>query len=631
MIRLPDQEMLVNRIVCGLLDQETPASTCVLLPPGFADECLLAEAIRSTLSADSKSHRVAVVFADALAGREAYARDLAKQWNLNAGASSQELPSLFAGLSADDPGFQIILRFHYIARKLDEDVLALMRNAEQSRQLRTVTITPLLYPELKRRWEAENIPFCVSDYGDRHRRESPAPLCLNGLLEVVAGQSAPEWLGKLIWQLVGGFPSATARLIKCWVTLGRPPNGTPEVRECLRNEACQALERTARLLDAQNETHFSEAFCHLYRTLDFTDAIYRLERHDWRRSLIEGNQLRVGALGALAEERLSRLTFERPSVHRWNDLWSRSRHLYRNGYFSEIQNLLREFREDHLRPHLRLLLCHARIMSTLYGSRSDAADYSPDWHILEREIATTSRWLQQTTAEIPDAETFLLPRLEKLGKIAKSVASTIKSDSRYVDALSGLRKTAADPRLAALLIALKFKAAENTRSAEIALNQVVVLPEQIFRSWAGVALNLNYYCAPDNSEGVWSCASERWASLETTSSRLEPTPSNKEFFNFKSFAYFSYAWLHVNGSGETPRPEPDWATLQSALSLLQTRNDAAHAVAATTESVRQRYFKLIGRWLDTFCRCCPGSPSRDELLLDIEPLKLVGEDGLLDD
>ena len=74
-------------------------------------------------------------------------------------------------------------------------------------------------------------------------------------------------------------------------------------------------------------------------------------------------------------------------------------------------------------------------------------------------------------------------------------------------------------------------------------------------------------------------------------------------------------------------PEPDFQSLDRTQSILEGRNDSAHALSMTNSKFRLKYFDLIDRWLGSLFHACPERVSREELLAIIEPLPIVDEDG----
>ena len=155
----------------------------------------------------------------------------------------------------------------------------------------------------------------------------------------------------------------------------------------------------------------------------------------------------------------------------------------------------------------------------------------------------------------------------------------------------------------------------------------LALPEQIFRVWAFHQLGLNYYKAPSRDE-IWTEAEKHWPATYGTLKRAE---AGREFPSVIAFAYFAQAQCMLRRTSDSPSPfEEDYSKLQSGLSQWdQVRTAPAHALVVTTKEEKDRYFRLIDRWLDrALATCCPGE-TREGLLAVWDPLPLVDDDGNL--
>ena len=625
MIEFADQHSIIKKIARSLCDTSSPRCWCVVLPPGFADEHAIAEALANALRDDNPERLISVINADNLRTRNDYVRQLSCQWYGRPADEGTELSELLAKLTADQPGFQVLTRFHKIIRTLDQFVLGDLRDAEQSHRLRTVTLSPLRYSELKRRWKTENISFCVSDYGDKHLRADLRPPERETIHAVAQRWGAPKWLiDDLGMTIGGGYPAAVEALFDRWVAEGRPTHLLPEVKAVLRSTVEKALERLIDFLDGEGEDRFRNAVCDLYHGLNISNALYILKQHNWSEIILNSKGLRAECLGSLAEKRFALTASTSPE--RMRDLWRRGYDLYNAGQFQAVNRLLDRLGEESPCPHLYILRQHARIMELLYGTSFDQGDYCPNWREIIKAIKVTEGFIARFSQEIPDAEDFLLPRLGELAKIASSINAAIEAGPRYVDTLSGLFGHPEDSQGAALVMLFILEGGRRKRDHETALQKILSLPEQIFRSWAKLSLDLDYYKAPINCDDVWKKADEAWRRAAKVNTSLKRSEAGTQFHSFTSFAYFSFAFQELK-CPEIPRPENDIAALQSCLSFFKSRNDSAHAVSSIDERTRLKYFNIAERWLDTLCVACTKCGSRNELIAIIEPLPLIGEDG----
>lgn len=565
-----------------------------------------------------------MVSADNLRGRQEYVRQLSRIW-LGVDVDA-DLAVLLSRMTASKPAYQIVTRFHKIVRTLDHWVLGELRDAEQTHRLRTVTISPLSYGELRRRWRAEGIPFCVSDYGEapKHLREDLLPCYSSDVATALVAAGAPRWLLEMGMSWTGGYPLPLDMLVDQWRAEGRPSKPLPEVRRILRRVVEQTLARMIELLDADREDRFRNALCDLYQGLNTANARYLVQQHDWHEVLLnEAGQLRAEGVGAAAEAKAASLVGVDP--WRWRDLFRRGVDLYRMRKYSNVQRLLARFDQETLRPHLLVLRAEAQAMELLFNTAGSSGG-TLDWPALSKVLEAMVRLLDCFNAELPDARVYLRPRVDELADIADEVSQAMKLSKRYVDELSGLSGRPGNSRLVALLLTLHLESARLTRDHDAAMKSMMVLPEQIFRSWAQIALGLNYYQVPSDSEGIWDRANAAWLDNAPGRTPLRRSEAGKAFESFACFAYFALAWKESHGLSMAA-PEEDIRALQSSLSFLETRNDSAHAISWVDERVRGKYSKLTERWLDALCLSCPDGIKRGELLALIEPLPLLGEDG----
>lgn len=626
MIRFAEQDQLVAKIARSLTHSDNSACWQIVLPPGFIDEQSFVGELLTALQKRAPDARMACVHADAVVGRDAYARALAESWKIPLEPTAPDpLQTLLGRLSPRHPGIQILTHFHKIVRTLDMQVLGDLREAEQSpgRRLRTVTLTPLPYSELKERWRSEGAAFSVSDYGDTHQLENPAPLSLDALRKTLVTHGLPTKLVEFVLCVTGGYPAPLQAMIERWEAEDRPPP-KPAFIELLRQVAEQRFDRFVAWLDRGGESRYCAYVSDLYHGIEVGNARIHLSLHPWREVLFGPESLRSQAVGMVAATRLAKLAQNALDAEPGRALWHRARELYRMSRYVEVARMLDAAPALALRAHLRLLSLHARIMAVLIGGINEGSPADADW----KQLIFLLEQAQIEGGKTLDAE-LLLPRYTELLTTARDVVKALAAGPRPVDVLGGLRGDGAAPASAVFLIILCLKAGSHMTSPSAALKVVFELPEQIFRCWAYSALQLNFYSAPGGSKDNWHSADAAWRSGGIDRSPLERSLPGKEFRSFAAFAFFALA-EHAKRGGDAPQaPEPDFAALDRSLSHFDKRKDFAHAVATANEKERRNYFSMIERWLDAFCAVCPPGCSRLELSARVDPLPLVAEDGVL--
>ena len=625
-IEFADQQELAKKIARSLVNATSPACWQVVLPPGFSDEQYFAEQLLEALRNLVSNRDIACVHADALRGRDGYARTLAQSWGVEIDPdASDALQTVLGRLTAHRPGIQILTHFHKIVRTLDAQVLGDLRAAEQGPacRLRTVTLTPLPYSELKERWRHEGVAFSVSDYGDTHHEFRPLPLAPELLSPLLAASGMPPKLIDFALRLTGGYPAPLKALIDRWEAEGRAVPA-PRLLELLRSTVEQRLVRLSEWLDRSGETRFCGYVCDLYHGLDIENAHIHLSLHPWREVLLAHGGLRAEAVGASAATRLAKFAQSAPDDAPRRDLWRRGRELYRLRRFSEVARLLDGAPKLTLRPHIRLLSLHAKIMALLTGGASEASPADADW----QQLISLLEQARAAAAGSPDRE-LLEPRYLDLLTPACKVLQAIKAGPRPVDILAGLHGQSDSPDSAAFLLTLCLDAGRRMVGPSAAMKLVLELPEQIFRCWAFVAIGINYYASPGNCDVVWAMADAEWCARGGGRPPLKRAGLGEEFSSFSAFAFFALAEHQRRGLPSELAPETDFTALDRSLSYFDKRKDFAHAVATANERERNNYFQLIERWLDAFCAVCHGGLRRADLAARADPLPLIAEDGAL--
>jgi hypothetical protein len=624
MIAFANQDCLADKIARSLTAPENSGSWQVILPPGFANEQSFVDQLLTAIRQRSGNCLVACVHADSVQGRDDYARLLARNWGIPVpSGSSDTLQALLGRLSSHRPGIQVLTHFHKIVRTLDAQVLGDLRESEQgpARRLRTVTLTPLPYAELKERWRSQGVAFSVSDYGDTHHREDPVPQPSTALRSQLQQFGFPERLIGFSLCVTGGFPAPLQAMLDRWHAEQKPAP-TPSVCEILRQSAEERLQRFAAWLDREGESRYCAYVCDLYHGLEVDNARIHLQLHPWRRVLLGPDGLLSEGMGACAAKRLAILAQQKPDESVSHDLWRRARTLYYLGRYREADRLVSSAPGLMLRPHLRLLVLHAKIMDAITGAVTEGSPADADWKAIVALLQQAKSEGDKTIDAV-----LLAPRYQELSTFANDMVSAIKLGRRVVDNLVGMQSTISAPESAALLLTLCLAAGERMAGPSAALKLVLELPEQVFRCWAFVSLGVNFYKTPEGCDEVWALADQEWKKRGTERGDLARSRPSEIFPSFSAFAYFVHAQQSLRGGGLAP--EPDFDALDRSLSGFGTRNRFAHAVATANDRERNKYFSLIQRWLDAFCAACPNGPNRSEIGARADPLPLIAEDGAL--
>jgi len=636
-----DQAGLVQRLGENLVGPH-PSCWDVVLPPGFGEE-RFAQQLEEFLRGHSRHPRVAVQGADHSNPTIAeFVRALHWQWEETEKppkaldrSASMYLDILLKSLRPSERPIVLVLkRFHKVLDNLEKWVLGKLRREEQNKRLHTVIITPLPLATLKKRWEAQKHYFCTSDYGDsRHTPVTVAPpdpeevdlLCES--LGIFSGVNA------YTRQLTGGYPEHFASLLEWWDNQGRPQL-TPAVRAEMLKLACGQLNVFLEWLDPLEDGLYRDHVIDLYHGVNTDQAQEAFQNHPWRDIVLDKEGLRAEALGAGAlsaalRDTAGRKTFQSP----WYDVLERARLLYDRHQYETALRVLGTVDTGRLRPQDRVLQAHARIMVELAGEEGDE-HFGGDTncrrlcHALReaREILTTVA-LPLSAADRQKVEG-RYGQLE-VAAAAISAAGSITGwfQNRLVDVLAGFAgREHQNVRGAVLLLLVKAEAGKAIAGDGSACQFVMALPEQIFRTWALWALNLNYYQAPAVDEAMWQIVEFKWLPVHGVVRRA--TPGN-QFPNFFVFTIYALACLQsLPPDRQAVAPEAGFKELQSALSSYESvRTGNAHGLYQPNKRQRQTYFDLIDRWFTSLLAVCPDRVTREELLELTEPLPVMNADG----
>lgn len=632
MIGIRQENELLDRIVRGLLHPESPVSYNLVVPPGFGEDHL-AEALAAKLKSHAQKPLVAVLSADLIRSADTYARELIAQWNAcGAGlpaaptnSSLNRITQFFEMIPQGRPAIQILTRFHRILDVFEASFLGDLRDRERMSMVRSVCISPHGYDELRQRWRQRGHYFCNSDYGWSHHVELVEPMAIDDAVKSATSAGVPEFLAKFVAAWTGNYPEPFEWVINHWKRLGRPAP-TNAVQADLRREAQKALRRFVKWIDPGETSIYRDAVLDLEINPDEQEAVLRLNGHPWKNILLnERGRIRADQLSAaIVTEYLHPEV--RSGKHKVSDveLWTKGAALYRGWRFVLAQNLLATRCEAGGVPrYLTILRLHAQIMTEVYGGESESPMTDCDWEAACSALRKARDQIGDLRLDQEYSER-LTGRYEEFFQFCSRVLEASRVNSRVVDVLLGIRGGTMDPdwRVALTLLVAHFAYDSRIPGDTLACQAALPLLEQVFRAWAYVCLDLNYYAAPTGYDDIWQQVS---SFFDGALRRSEP---NSEFPSFEAFAYFSIA-LHrsIHEDERDLRPEADLKALERSLSVLDLRRDLAHALAFANPRLRHSYFEVTNRWLDCLLRCDTSVVTREELLSVVEPLPLLGPDG----
>jgi hypothetical protein len=631
MMQIREQDRVLGQIVDDLLHETYPASCNLVVPPGFGEIGLVRDLERRMNERQPDCGAlVAVIEPDTLRDVRDYVTTLHAQWSKyyrlpglqQAPSDHWALDTLVGWLPDDRPAIQLISRFHQLVNSLGAWVLGRLRTFEQSGRIRTLTVTPLPYQELKLRQEDRTGQILtVSDYGNNPQHTchvvKPPPI-----------DSIRMYCGSLgIGTHLGGYPEPFEAVVSKWIRMNRP-GLEPQVRKDLWAAAVHSLARFVEWLDFKGTRSYCEQVAHLHQGIDTDQALWQLRHHPWGEIILDRDELRSEAVGAWACETLLQDAIAegrtRASIHAVAD---RAQLMYSMRQFAGVSRILEATSSSPSDDRIEFLRLHSAIMADLYQSAGDAMGADANWAGVAEGTDRAMNCLKQRGAAIHESA-LLVERYERLSDVArviKTVSRRGEPSIRLVDVLAGLYGTEdLDPRVAALLIISQRESSRSVPGNTSACLIALPLPEQIFRVWGFWALGLNYYHAPEFDESVHSDAALAWSKRAKGEMR-RPIPE-EPFPSFPTFAYYSLAVVRTKADGKAlVVPEPDYKSLDRALTGFEFRNDTAHAVTLTRKKTREQFFSLIDRWLDCLIAHCPIQTTRAELTTIIDPLPLIDQ------
>lgn len=638
-----DQAAHVERIAADLVGQH-PSCWNVVLPPGFGEErfveqlakCLRnrAEPSRLAVRGADQTNKNIVSFVQALHAQWADLPDWPRPLHKQADIYLDRVLSLLR----DDPRPLILIlkRFHRVLDSLDEWVLGVLHEEEEARRLHTVTITPLPYEHLKKRWKSRNHFFCNSLYGSaRHKSFIPECSTIEEVLPLAESLNIGTHVAEYAHRLTGGCAEPLGAILEWWVNMNRPQQFTPAIREEMLRLAGDQLARFVKWLDPVEDGTYRDHVIDLYHGINTDQAREAFYIHPWRDIVLDEEWLRAEALGAAALNAALRdpCANGKTSHSPWYEVREHARRLYERGQYVTAEHVLEMLRVHRLRPHDRILQAHAAIMvelsgrrgNELFGGHINCPQLRHAIHEAREALATTPQEM------LPGDRQKIEGRYRQLEGVVAAIGTagsvTGRFQSRIADVLAGFAgEQHKNVQIAALALLVQAEAGKRISGLGTACQFVLALPEQIFRIWALWALGLNYYDAPAVDEFVWKTVANEWPQVH---GRLQRAAPGQEFPNFYVFTFYAIACFQALPlEKQVATPEAGFKDLQRALSAFEpVRTGCAHGFYLPSKRQKQAYFELIDRWLTSLLAVCPNSVTREELLEIAEPLPLVNLDG----
>jgi len=572
---------------------------------------------------------VADLTSDILPSAESYVRRLHSQWSqsidlppLQSSSPDSMFEYLIASLPSNLIFVQVVRQFHKIVDYAGIELLGQLRDAEQGRLIRTVTATPLIIPDLKKRWDRHH-PCTVSQYGNGHAEQYVQCHPFETVVAYIENSGVSKGIASFIAAQSGGYPECVSELLR-FLHRSKSQSLSPVVRQELKVTAVNCLRRFVDLIDDTSQTIYRDALIDLHHGVDPEDALEQCKIHPWAKILLsKDDELRSAYLGdAAVEDMLRDISVTGAKGATAQDRFSRALKAYRSRNFSDAANLFNAIPQS--RPEFEVTKANAAVMKCLYSEEAPGED--SDWSGVV--LATTrARKMLADTAAFQKIVPFLSPRLERIERIGeKIVALQKKNEKRIVDALAGLRDTESRcEETAAFLLLCKFETCNAISGHAAACQAALALPEQLLRVWAFWKLGINYYSTPANAEGIWTSAESEWPSQMGA---LRRSKSEEPFPSLVAFGYFALAAAREQKLPADQLPVEGFSEFRSVFtSYEQLRNPQAHSYCFTSRKEREQFFLLADRWLNCVLSACPAQTTRNDLLELIEPLPLLSRDG----
>jgi hypothetical protein len=423
------------------------------------------------------------------------------------------------------------------------------------------------------------------------------------------------------YEWTGGFPEALDAVFEAWKQKGRP-NLMPEVQGELRSIAMEYLRRIGKFVDTEDSTRFSKLLINIHQHQDAGLDYEQVSKfHPWSQLLLDGEGMRADALGdALTSAEIERAFLSDRIAESEAAVTDLAIGYYRRQQYDLAIEVIEHFRKNYDNPRLHLIELHAKVMEGLRGGMSAGAcpDVDTEWRQVLQAIADARQVLPRCTIGDEQRQTLLQERYEEIEALAKIVTAACKDGKpRFLDRIGGLTDEGEGRRTAFQLLVFQSLSARGIRGNAAACRAIQELPEQMIRLWGWWKHQINYYHSPSPDAHVWQAVLDNWRHVE------HPPPSLKQgeqFPNLYLFYYYIYALELVNDSSST------WGTtvdLEKELSLMDLRNDIAHATVHVTAKMRRKIFELIDNWLYRFEQDCMLDITRESAMWIVSPLDVV--------
>jgi len=633
MIGFKDQDKLIEEITIGVLHTDYPTCWNVVIPPGFGEDRFCKQLLDSLAGYDP-SPMVALLSSDSIRNPDEYINALHREWAKTGPIPSCDLASdvgtrlnrLLDSLPKGQIAVQILSRFHKILDCLDQWILSTLRTAEQAYRIRTVTISPVPYDELKERWARDHI-LITSDYGDTHTGREVVPLGVEEVKGLLDGRGISDHVIECICKLTGAYPEPFTAAMKEWLRKETRSFGPVDLR-LAADTAEGRLSRFVKWLDRPDESRYRDYVINLYHGYEPEDARYNLTFHPWEETLLDADGLRADCLGRAAVRHAIQEAVEAGRQQELPDLaFNRAKLMYKRRQYLPAWEILSNTRTGTSNPTVALLRVHSKVMADLYAGNEVVIGADTNWDELKRSLADAKHVLATHSSSVRSPER-VQHRYDELESVANSISDAEKVSNRFVDVLAGLvhgTDVSVDRKAACLLLLLQYEIGKTNPGNSVACQLILPLPEQVLRIWAFWALGINYYSAPSNLAHIWDKADTHWPHHGS----LRRPEEGKEFPSFEAFAYFAQALFLTNKSEYHSLVfEADFEALARCIGTYQSvRMGHAHAMCVCNRKVRRKYFELVDRWLGFLIAACPDRVSRAELLSLVEPLPVIERDG----
>lgn len=626
MIGFERQDALVKEVTASVLDPDNPTCWNIVIPPGFGED-EFCEALVADLSSHSSKPLVALLGADEIKDSEDYVKKLYSKWQQDKYISiepAKAVPTSIEEVTQSIPptrvGVQILSRFHKFLHRLDVSILGTLRSEEHAHHLRTVTISPVPYYELKKIWDRDRL-LVNSDYGDTHTVWQVKPSALEEVKCKLRDKEWPETIIEFVYGLTGGYPKPFSLAMKSWKNRGKPSFDEKEMGRA-KEIVANGLLRFVDWLDRPyGGSRFRDLVVDLYQGYNVEQASVHLACHPWKDILLEGDQLRAECVGEAAIKLMTKEALQRGEEKKmFASVSALAKAMYARRQYGVVLKLLDVNRLRLSGYPFDILGAHAKVMCDLYGCEGSRIGIDTNWSGVRRSIEKAIKILKKHLDKIGKSEAFEL-RYEELEILAHSIIKAQKVNPRVVDVLAGILDVPANctnHKAAAVFLLLQYEASQAMPGHSSACQSATALPEQIFRVWAFWALRLTYYEVPADQDDVWEEVRRIWPHES-----LEKPEAGKSFYSFEAFAYFAVALFFKTRPTNKMSIADDFKSLSKDLGTFgPVRRDHAHAVCMGNARKRKKYFEIIDRWLGCMISACPEVISRDQLLGAVDPLPL---------